>query len=261
MQTSFDLISDLHIETWDQQPDWKSLATSMYCVVAGDVARDRGLVIETLAHLSNCYKAVLYIDGNDEHRYHYDRLPESLTDLYEQVKCLENVIPLQDNVAVIDGVAFVGVNGWWTYDFDDAETYTQSKRWIADQYDLQHEAINQIEAMALLDTKYLNNTVDRLQKHKDIETIVIVSHTVPSLDLVAHDLDLENTHRLNCLGNRYIRNVLQKDTEGKITTWCFGHYHKDIERVLDGVKYINNCRGRANTEWSKTVYFPKKIYV
>jgi len=40
MQFAFDLISDLHIETWPQF-DWKDQATSPFCVVAGDIAKDR----------------------------------------------------------------------------------------------------------------------------------------------------------------------------------------------------------------------------
>ena len=40
MKFAFDLISDLHIETWPDF-DWTGQATSPYCVVAGDVARDR----------------------------------------------------------------------------------------------------------------------------------------------------------------------------------------------------------------------------
>ena len=47
MNFSFDLISDLHVETWNEF-DWSGQATSPYCVVAGDVARDRSLLIDAL---------------------------------------------------------------------------------------------------------------------------------------------------------------------------------------------------------------------
>jgi hypothetical protein len=69
MKFAFDLISDLHVETWDSF-DWTGQATSPYCVVAGDVARDRQLLLaDVLKHLGECYPGgVFYIDGNDEHR-------------------------------------------------------------------------------------------------------------------------------------------------------------------------------------------------
>ena len=57
MEFAFDLISDLHIETWPGF-DWSNQATSPYCVVAGDIARDRKGLIETLKHLGRCYQGV-----------------------------------------------------------------------------------------------------------------------------------------------------------------------------------------------------------
>ena len=66
MHFAFDLISDLHVETWDSL-DWTGQPTSPYCVVAGDVGRDRTQVMETLTHLGNCYAGVFYIDGNLKH--------------------------------------------------------------------------------------------------------------------------------------------------------------------------------------------------
>ena len=44
MSFAFDLISDLHGETWPEFV-WTGQATSAYCVVAGDLARDRDIVL------------------------------------------------------------------------------------------------------------------------------------------------------------------------------------------------------------------------
>ena len=50
MTFAFDLISDLHIETWDKF-NWAGQATSPVCIVAGDIARNIDLTVETLTHL------------------------------------------------------------------------------------------------------------------------------------------------------------------------------------------------------------------
>ena len=50
MTFAFDLISDLHIETWDKF-DWTGQATSPVCVIAGDIARTTDLTVDTLKHL------------------------------------------------------------------------------------------------------------------------------------------------------------------------------------------------------------------
>ena len=65
MNFSFDLISDLHIETWDNF-DWTDQATSPYCIVAGDIARDPALVASTLAHLGRCYPGGVFY-RSEEH--------------------------------------------------------------------------------------------------------------------------------------------------------------------------------------------------
>ena len=86
MTFAFDLISDLHIETWDSF-DWVGQATSPYCVVAGDVCRDRTLLVDTLTHLGQCYPGgVFYIDGNDEHRYQMEEIGTSYYDLNKLLK-------------------------------------------------------------------------------------------------------------------------------------------------------------------------------
>ena len=89
----------------------------------------------------------------------------------------------------------------------------------------------------------------------------MVTHTVPNADLINHDLDLVNTHHFNCMGNRLMRLVLSNDTEHKIDTWCFGHYHGSVDRIIGNVRYVNNCRGRGDTEHRQHVYYPKRIEI
>ena len=82
MTMAFDLISDLHLESWDEQLNFTGQATSPVCVVAGDISRDPVTVKKFLKHLSDCYAAVFYIDGNDEHRYYLENLDESYDEFY-----------------------------------------------------------------------------------------------------------------------------------------------------------------------------------
>jgi coenzyme F420-reducing hydrogenase delta subunit len=103
MSFSFDLISDLHIESWPNF-NWANQATSPYCVVAGDVARDPVLVAQTLQHLGNCYAGVFYIDGNEEHRYKLDNLTESYEELGLAIGRIPNVVYMQNNVELLECV-------------------------------------------------------------------------------------------------------------------------------------------------------------
>ena len=55
--------------------------------------------------------------------------------------------------------------------------------------------------------------------------------------------------------------ALDEDTENKIKVWCFGHYHKGVDRNHNGIRYVNNCRGRGDTAWRQAAYYPKRITV
>lgn len=261
MQFTFDLISDLHVETWDEPFDWTGRATSAHAVVVGDIAKDRDLLIQTLDNISRNYQAIFYIDGNDEHRNYVDDLTESYRDLYKRLKATPNVIFLQDNVVVVDGVAILGTNGWWGFDLDYGIDPEQSAEWYREKEALNSQAIDGIKRMSTTDANYMIASVKRLQTHQDVKKIVMVTHTVPNAALISHDISLEGTMRFNTMGNRYMEYVHGMDTEKKIHTWCFGHYHGDVDQFRDGVRYVNNCRGRNGTLWSKWVYHPRRITI
>lgn len=260
MTFSVDLISDLHIETW-QSFDWTGQATSPYCIVAGDIAKDQEIVCETLEHLGHCYSAVFYIDGNDEHKYNMEDIGSSYKLLNQNVRGITNVVYMQDNVVIINGVAILATNGWWTFDLDPALDYDQSTVWLQHKSNYSQSTTDSIAGIAFNDAAYMINSIRKLQTHRDVRSIICVTHTVPAPWLVNHDMDLVDTWRFNCMGNPHMQKVLAEDTERKIHTWCFGHYHMPVDRYNDGIRYVNNCRGRGDTEYKQSVYFPKRIVV
>jgi len=260
MRFAFDLISDLHVDTWDTF-DWTDQPTSTVCVVAGDVARDRNKVIETLTHLGRVYQAVFYIDGNSEHEDYLDNLDASYADLVESINAIPNVVFMLDNVVVMDGVAILATNGWWTYDFDLLVNPEQSIAFCQEKYHLTHQQAKRIGKAGTMDATYMVSSIRRLQTHMDVKKIVVVTHTVPDPQLIAHDIQLENTHKFNCMGNRYMMQAMAADISDKIHTWCFGHYHNNVDQIRSGIRFVNNCRGRGDTEHKNYVYYPKRIVV
>jgi predicted phosphodiesterase len=260
MQFAFDLISDLHIETWGTF-DWTAQATSPICIVAGDVCQNQTLLLKTLKHLGTCYQAVFYIDGNDEHRNHMEHVDNSYQYLSQQIERIPNVVYLQDNVVVIDGIAIVGTSGWWAFDFDLTLDVAESIEWYATRQNFSPQVIKTISQMAIGDALYMGASIKRLQTHPDVKKIIMVTHTVPDPALVAHDIDLAGTPRMNTVGNKYMMQALAADTEKKIHTWCFGHYHGSVDQVRSGVRFVNNCRGRGDTKYSQHVYYPKRIVI
>jgi hypothetical protein len=260
MTFAFDLISDLHVETWDKF-NWTGQATSPVCVVAGDIARNIDLTVETLTHLGECYQAVFYIDGNDEHRYQLDNLDQNYNELSARLSSIKNVVFMREHVVVINGVAIVGTNGWWSYDFDLNIDADQTRLWFQNTYQISNNAVDNVSSAAYNDAAYLINSIKKLQTHPDVRSIVIVSHTVPAPWLVEHDIKLSESWRFNTTGNPHLELALNEDTEHKIRVWCFGHYHQPVDRIANGIRYTNNCRGRGDTEWCQRPYYPKRIEI
>ena len=261
MKIHFDLISDLHVDTWDETFSWEGKATSPYAVIAGDISRERADIRPVLEEISKHYIMTMFVDGNDEHRWGLDNLGESYETLKEDIGTIKDFIFLQDDCLVIDNVAFVGTNGWTCFDFADDNSYLDNKRWMEERYKMSMYAGQQIEAMAMSDAGFLCRTVKKLQTHPDIKKIVMISHFVPDVNLVRHDASLCGTYALSTTGNSFLTKCIEEDHEKKIDTWCFGHYHSDVDKELGHIRYVNNARGRNGTNWCKPVYYPKRIEI
>lgn len=260
MNFAFDIISDLHIQP-DEDFNWSGQQTSLYCVVAGDVAQDRETLLRTLRHISSCYLGTLYVDGNEEHRDYLDDLDSSYDSLAQELQKIPSLIYLHNNVVVIDGVAFVGVNGWWNFHYDTSLDLTESVEWYCQYVNVDHRVAYQTAEKAYGDAAYLTNTISRLQRHPDVRSIVVISHTVPDAELTNHDADLASQLRYNCVGNPHLIRCREHDTANKIIMWCFGHYHRVIDREIDGVQFVSNPRGRANTPWCQSPYYARRLEI
>ncbi len=256
---TFDLISDLHID--HKALDWTSQATSPICVVAGDVARDPKLLYDSLQHLSNNYRAVLYIDGNEEHRDHLYDIGAHYSEIKRHLDKIPGLTFLHDNVVIINGVAFLGTNSWWSFDWDPRFDPEHCRLELQEYYGIDHKATDQIMAMAITDYRYLSQSIKKLQTLLDVKKIVIVTHTIPDGTLVHHDPDISSNWRLNAGVNSFIRTALVEDTEHKVCCWCFGHYHWQIDQDINGVRYVCNPRGRFGTNWYREPYFAQRIEI
>lgn len=260
MSITFDLISDLHLESWTEDFDWKHQATSAWCVVAGDVCRDRQRLQQTLQHLGQCYQGVFYIDGNDEHFGRLDNLTHSYADLHRLIRPLANVVYLRDNVVVMDETAIVGTNGWWTYDFDMGIDPGQVRDWWCQTHGYDPDLPDVIRNLAQRDAMYLQRSLLRLQDEK-IRHVVVVTHTVPYHRIIDHDIDLCGDVLFNIMGSDRLMLAIQGDLLSKVHTWCFGHYHGSIDQIHHGIRFINNCRGRSNSPHRQLVFRPLRIEV
>lgn len=260
MAFTFDLISDLHLESWPGEFDWSLQATSNWCIIAGDVCRDHALLYKALKHLGQCYQGVFYIDGNDEHHGRYHDLNANYQNLKKLVRSIDNVVYLQDNVVIMENTAILGTNGWWTFDFDSNQNDQQTCDWWCDTYQMSRELPAIIRDTSERDCRYLSRSLARLQ-NEPVENIVIVTHTLPYHKIISHDIELAHQPLFNVMGTDRLLMACQQDVLDKIHTWCFGHYHGSIDQVHHDIRFVNNCRGRGNSTYRKTVFYPLRISI
>lgn len=228
---SVDLISDLNL-TDNDTFEWAGKQTSLFCVVAGNVSSDLTILERTLDHLGNNYRGVLFIDGSLEH--------ENLQDYYERVEqikqiCdkLNNVVYLHNHVVILNGVAFIGCNGW----------YGNRKQSNC------IEEIEYLEKYRSEDLTYLSMSIKKLQHNDDVKKIVVVSNSMPSDYLSFKSPNTKFPNELN------LSLSLLFDGEHKIEKWLFGTNDITVDVSLSFRKYINN------PVISGLVYQPKRIEV
>ena len=255
----FDLISDLHIDYWlpDQQLKWPGLGTSLVAVVAGDVSRSWANTYDYLMMLRTHYRHVVFIDGNHEHdmqpglKFHSDILHDKLAGV-------GNITYLHRNSIILDNVAFIGCNGWWTFDFAQPEFSIDQSWEILQSYGFTNSHQKEIIHTAKQDAQTLVNIIKTLNTDPNVKKIVIVTHTVPQYQFRYITPGSSPVHYAKS-GSSFLANCLPYDTNKKIRAWCFGHCHTDTDQVVDGVRYV--CHPRGRSEDGSVIYYPKLIEV
>ena len=225
MEIGFDLIGDLNLDP-EENFNWEGKATSLYCLVAGNVSEDLRTVQQTLSHLSRFYQGIFYVPGLLE--YKTSATHESRTrEIVQLVKRLPKVALLYHHVVIIDGVAILGANGWSADNPDDIDMQLIKSR--------------------LDDIAYLNKSVAKLQTHGDVKRILVLTACIPHKQLYFGKVpDHVDDHI-------YPDYCFQSDTEMKITHWAFGGSNTTTNTVYRGVTYINNPYTKKAPYWPTRV--------
>jgi hypothetical protein len=223
----FDIISDLYL-TPDSEFSWEGKATSLYCVIAGNISDDLKTIRKTLAHLGQYYQGVFYCLGSLEYVGCKD-IDQRTDELMKLCQTQRNVVLLHYHVVVVENVAILGINGW-----PNRATHSSFM-------ELQVE-VNRNE-----DIIYLKDSLEKLQTHLDVRKILLVSNAVPNSDLYFGQEPDSEKHLLP------IDIGILADTEHKVSHWAYGTYDKAVDVMLDNIKYINNSCYNKQSYWAKRV--------
>lgn len=215
MDIGFDVISDLHLLP-DDDFNWDGKATSLFCIIAGNLSHDLQTIHKILWHLSKFYQGVFYIGGTLEYSG-IENIPSRTRDLIKISKSIQNVTYLHHHVVIVDGVAILGATGWY-------------------------ENTELMEAES--DCIYLSNSIRKIQLHQDVKQVVIVSNAVPNKNFYFGEQCVDDLPLSLCLTN---------DTEKKVSHWIYGQCDKNTDMTVDQITYINNAAYEKTPYWPKRI--------
>ena len=224
--TGFDILTDLRL-TPNESFNWENKATSLYCIVAGNLSDNLRTIQMTLSHLSRFYQGVFYMPGTLEFET-ADTISNRIDALKQIISSIPNACMLHHFVATVDGIAVIGING---FSGDDQQVLYQ---------DLMQSIVRDHEF------EYLRLALQRLQRHLDIKKIIVVSGAIPHDDLYFHEKPVYAPDQTP------LCDVLLSDTEKKVSHWVFGGYNKSVDTTLSNVNYINNPK-------SASPYYAKRL--
>lgn len=228
MKIGFDIVSDLYLQPGDEF-NWEGKATSLYCIIAGNISNDLRTIRQTLSHLGRFYQGVFYCLGSLEYEDCID-IDLRTNEIQKICNTIRNVALLHQHVVVVDSIAIIGVNGWYGNTLP-TDPLTEVK----------------LEVHRNEDIIYLNSSLGRLQKHLDVKRIILVTNSVPNVDLYFGQIPDHVKTQLP------IDICLESDTEKKVTHWVYGTYDKVVDVTNDNINYINNSYYKRQPYWAKRI--------
>lgn len=238
MKLAFDVIGDLYLTDGDEF-DWHGHPTSLYCIITGNISNDISVLKKSIHHLSKYYHGIFYIGGPAE-SIDTQKMKIRNGEISRACSGIKNVVNLHNQVAIVDGVAIVGVNGWNGVDYKQNTNPENTLGLFVDIL---------LDKLKISDHQYLTNTIERLQLHNDVKTIIVVSSTVPAEHFYFGNPPSDiNSHSL-------LTDALDNDTEKKVKFWLYGNVDMCNDSSYEGVRYINNAK------YNKHPYWPHRLVV
>jgi hypothetical protein len=228
MNMGFDIISDLYL-TPEESFNWENKATSLYCIVAGNISTDTRTIYQTLGHLARFYQGIFYVPGPLEYRNSIN-INVRTQELFSICKRIPKVAILFQHVVILDGVAVLGCNGW-----------------SVDPDQLHNLSTEEIDTARYEDILYMKKSIDRLQTHLDVKKIIVVSNSVPKKELFFGEVPNYYDDQIQ------LDFSLNADTESKIVSWVFGTYEKIVDTTIDSINYVNNPYYKIRPYWAKRI--------
>lgn len=231
---SFQIMSDLHIETHIGNPDVEDYITpsAQILILAGDIGRaHRFEQLQTfLEKVCARFKTVLYVLGNHEY-YRVDGIPPRpmevvLQDIQNLQKSIPNLYILNRNCMIFDNVCIVGCTLWSNASIDTPPFIVRIPNMNIAKYNSLHRK----------DLAYIESLISYCKKNG--LKLVVVTHHAPTFRVGSR----RKGDRYKSLYCSHLDRLLDS---GKVHTWICGHTHRNFDFKTElGTRLVSNQKGK-----------------
>ncbi|MBZ9798728.1 metallophosphoesterase [Mesorhizobium sp. ES1-4] len=244
------VLSDLHSEFDSpmQKGNLGRMPDADVCVVAGDVTNGCGNALRWLDRMIAPAMPVVYVAGN--HEFYQDSVMEGLE--WARVHAAEcpNVHFLENDVAVIGGVRFLGCTLWTDYALDgrerterawamaNAEGRLNDHKIISWRRLPRYEAFTPLKALDLHERSrdFLRR---ELKTPFDAQTVVVTHHA-------PHPLSVNPKWKGSSLNPAFASDLSELMELYRPRLWVHGHMHDSADYFVRDTRVICNPKGYGN---------------
>lgn len=229
-------VSDVHVDYQANMAWVAELSRQNYqqdaVLVAGDLSHDLALTQRCLALFQERFADVLFVCGNHD-LWVKSKDPEDSIDKFHRLQTALRKQGVEQQALYRPSVSLVPLQSWYDYSFGEPESKLRSLwmdfrrcRWP-----------NQWEPAQVAEHFTSMNPEPNIRPNIPCITF---SHFMPRIDLLPPIAVKHFGFLLPILGSAGIDVALRKH-EPQIH--LYGHSHVNVDKTLDGVRYINNARG------------------
>lgn len=229
------ILSDLHLEFLDWTPP---KASADVVVLAGDIHVGVDGILWGRKHFPEAH--ILYVPGN--HEFYGLEMQSALHDL-RQVAKTSNVVLLDADETIIEGVRFLGATLW-----TDFELYGNEPAAVARAMSISQQAMIDYRLIRMQDSGRLTPTdtrainalqvrwlANKLNQPFDGDTVVVTHH-------LPHANSVHPRYAGDSLNPSFVSD-LSNLVRKPVKLWIHGHTHESMDYVVNGTRVICNPRG------------------
>ncbi|PSN60067.1 ser/Thr protein phosphatase-like protein superfamily [Corynespora cassiicola Philippines] len=246
-RTTFQIMSDLHLEVGQQYSTFNIDTFADYLILAGDVGRlvDYESLLGFLKTQTDQFKRVFYVLGNHEfYGGTYDAGLQTAARLEKEPSLNGRLVLLHRTRHEVpeSNISILGCTLWSSIHSSAAEI-VRSK--VKDHRNIQNWTIEQHNANFAFDEEWLRNEVEAIRNEnsemddpKTTRAILVITHHAPSVEGTSSP-----RHSNNPWTCAFASDVISKGEWPGVKSWVFGHTHYTTEFEKDGINVVSNQRG------------------